>query len=66
MIYMMMIASLVISILFNVASSCYICYNVAVQTEKPVGIVSTVSGIVLLNALIPFSLGCFVTMWYMS
>ena len=66
MIILMIIVSLLIAITVSVLSSCYVCYNVAVETDEPKSTLTAVSGIVLLNALVPFTLGCLTTMWYLT
>ena len=66
MLLLMITVSLIIAITVSVLSSCYVCYNVAVDTENPRSTLTAVTGIILLNALVPFTLGCFTTMWYWS
>ena len=62
----MIAVSLIIAVAVSVLSSCYVCYNVAIDTEEPKSTLTAVSGIILLNALVPFALGCFTTMWYLT
>ena len=66
MIILMIIVSLLIAITVSVLSSCYVCYNVAIDPETPMSTMTTVAGIVLLNAMIPFALGCYVGLWYVA
>jgi len=66
MLILMIIVSLLIAVAVSVLSSCYVCYNVAIDTDEPKSTLTAVSGIVLLNALVPFALGCLTTMWYLS
>ena len=62
----MIVASLTITVIVNVVTSCYVCYNVAVDTEEPKSTLVTVAGIVLLNAMVPFFFGCMTGLWYIS
>ena len=66
MLTFVIVASLILTVIVNVASSCYVCYNVAVDTESPKSTLTTVAGIVLLNALFPFFLGCITGLWYIG
>ena len=64
MLTLMILMSLIVTVVVNVASSCYVCYHVAVDPDTPVPTLVTVTGVVLLNAIIPFTFGCLVGMWY--
>ena len=66
MLYLMITVSLILSVTISVLSSCYVCYNVAIDPETPMSTMTTVAGIVLLNAMIPFALGCYVGLWYVA
>ena len=66
MIILMIAASLIIAIVVSVLSSVYVCYNVAVDPEAATETLTTVTGIVLLNAIVPFLLGCLTSMWYFT
>ena len=66
MIILMVLASLFIAVAVNVLSSCYVCYNVAIESDSPRETLTSVTGIILLNAIVPFSLGCLTYMWYVS
>ena len=66
MLILMIAVSLIIAVAVSVLSSCYVCYNVAVDTDDAGSSLTAVSGIILLNALVPFTLGCLTTMWYLS
>lgn len=64
MLTVMIVMGLILSIIVNVASSCYVCYNVVIEPGKPNHTLYTISGIVLLNALVPFMFGALVGLWY--
>ena len=66
MLLLMIIVSLIIAIVVSVLSSCLVCYNVAIDSENPRSTLTTVSGVMVINALVPFILGCMTTMWYLS
>lgn len=62
----MIVLSLIVAITINILTSCYVCYSVAIDTEKPLSTVTTVTGVILINALVPFTLGCLTGLWYVS
>lgn len=66
MLTLMIAVCLILTIIVNVASSCYVCYNVAVSPETPATTLTTVTGIVVLNALFPYFLGCVTGLWYIG
>ena len=66
MLYFMIAACLIVTMIFNIVSSCYVCYNVAVDSEAPKSTLTTVAGIVVLNALVPYVLGCATGLWYIG
>ena len=67
MIILMIIVSLLIAITVSVLSSCYVCYNVAVDpSDSPQNTLFTVTGIMLLNVLVPFTLGSLTMLWHLT
>ena len=66
MLYLVVVVCLILTVIFNVVSSCYVCYNVAVDSDTPKSTLTTVAGIVVLNALIPYFLGCATGLWYIG
>ena len=66
MLYLMIVASIILAIIFNVASSCYVCYNMVVDEDNPKTILSLISGIVLLNTIVPYFLGTLTAMWFLA
>ena len=67
MFILMILASFVIAVIVSVLSSCYVCYNVAVDPkESPQNTLFTVTGIMLLNVLVPFTLGSLTMLWHLT
>lgn len=67
MFILMVVASLVVAVIVSVLSSCYVCYNVAVDPkDSPQNTLFTITGIMLLNVLVPFTLGCLTMSWHLS
>jgi hypothetical protein len=66
MLIFVIIVSLILAVLMNVLTSCYVCYNVAVNPDAPKTAILTVTGIVILNALFPYFLGCVTGLWYIG
>jgi hypothetical protein len=66
MLIFVIIVSLILAVLMNVLTSCYVCYNVAVSPDAPKTTILTVTGIVILNALFPYFLGCVTGLWYIG
>ena len=64
MLTFVIVVCLVLAVLLNVLTSCYVCYNVAVDTESPKSTLISVTGIVIINALFPYLLGCLTGLWY--
>ena len=64
MIFFMIALSLLISIIVNVLSSCWICYGVVIDTKQHWNTILGVTGVILINAMIPFTLGCMVSLLY--
>ena len=63
----MILASLTIAVIFSALSSCYVCYNVAVDPkESPQNTMFTVTGVMLLNVLVPFTLGSLTMLWHLT
>ena len=62
---LMIIIFLVITIAINVASSSYVCFNVDYNPERPYATLLTVTGVVLLNTLIPLIFGVILGMYFM-
>ena len=54
----MIVVSLIITIIVNVATSCWVCYGVAIDTEHHWRTIIGVTGIIIINAMVPFILGC--------
>lgn len=66
MLVFVIIVCLIVSILLNVLTSCYVCYNVAVDEDSPRTTLISVAGIVLINVMIPYFLGCATGLWYIG
>lgn len=64
MLVFVIIMSLIFSVLVNIMTSCYVCYNVAIDSEAPLRTLISVAGVVIINALFPFLLGCITGLWY--
>lgn len=64
MLIFVMILALTITVLINIVTSCYVCYNVAIDTNAPGKTLLTVFGVVLLNALFPYVAGCMTGLWW--
>lgn len=66
MLIFMVLVSLTIAILINVLTSCFVCYNVVIDTNQPFSTITTVVGVILVNAMVPFILGCITGLWYIG
>ena len=63
----MIVVSLAVAVVVSVLSSCYVCYNVAVDPkESPENTMFTITGIMLLNVLVPFTLGSLTMLWHLT
>lgn len=60
------IISVIIAVTINVLTSCYVCYNVAVDDQPHTTTIATVTAVVLINALVPYMLGCITGLWYIT
>lgn len=58
MLTLMIFLSIIITVTINVLSSCWVCYNIVIDKEHEWNNVIGVVGVILLNAMIPFTLGC--------
>ena len=66
MLYMMIVGSLVLTVLVNIATSVYVCYNVAQDADEPSTTLMTVVSLMMINALFPYLLGCATGLWYIG
>ena len=67
MFILMIVVSLAVAVVVSVLSSCYVCYNVAVDPkESPENTMFTITGIMLLNVLVPFTLGSLTMLWHLT
>lgn len=66
MLYLMIVASVILAVIVNVISSFYVCFNVTETSDNANAAVTMVSGVVLLNAIFPFFLGCLTGLWYLA
>ena len=64
MVFLIMILALSITVLINLLTSCYVCYNVTIDPNTPGKTLTTVFGIVILNALVPYFFGCMTGLWW--
>ena len=64
MLYLMIVGSLILTVIVNITTSVYACYNVATDADEPASTLMTVGGLLFINALFPFVLGCMVGLWY--
>ena len=62
----MILASLTAAIVFSVLSSVYVCYNVSTDPDSPRETLTTISAVILLNALVPFALGSLTMLWHLT
>ena len=58
MLTLMIFLSIIITVTINVLSSCWVCYNIVIDKEQQLKNVISVTGVILLNAMVPFTLGC--------
>lgn len=66
MLTLMIVSSLILTIIVNIATSCYVCYNVALESDEPKSTLMTVGSLVVINALFPYVLGCVTGLWYIG
>jgi len=66
MLTLMILASIILAVIVNVISSFYVCFNVTETSETASAAITMVSGVVLLNAIFPFFLGCMTALWFMA
>lgn len=65
MLYLMIMASIILAVIVNVASSCYVCYNMVMDDDNPKTTLTMILGIVLLNTIVPYFLGTLTAMWFL-